>query len=195
MFHPESRCYVDDTNTCSDSKSSTEGAPYNWSCLACKDRGAFITNIANLDSFWSFHFHCQLNEWWKWTVNSFTESNLLFPAPIATTTLAPDTSSGREWEIRFWFECLKIRTNICLCGSLESHAIKMIGNIDVWSAIWEIKNSPDCLNLEKFYANMTTSNCPVMSMRQLWHTMVVPEIHLDFCLISSDWYFTQKNPV
>merc|ERR1712037_250723 len=30
-------CYVDDSNTCSDSKFSTEGSPYNWSCKACEE--------------------------------------------------------------------------------------------------------------------------------------------------------------
>jgi len=28
-------CYVDDSNTCSDSKVSNYGSPYNWSCQAC----------------------------------------------------------------------------------------------------------------------------------------------------------------
>merc|ERR1719234_688625 len=30
-------CYVDDSNSCSDSKFSTEGSPYNWSCQACRE--------------------------------------------------------------------------------------------------------------------------------------------------------------
>merc|ERR1711962_1292430 len=30
-------CYVDDSNNCSDSKLSTEGAPFNWSCQACHE--------------------------------------------------------------------------------------------------------------------------------------------------------------
>ena len=30
------RCYVDDSNTCSDSKLSKEESPFNWSCQACQ---------------------------------------------------------------------------------------------------------------------------------------------------------------
>ena len=37
LHHLLLRCYVDNSNTCSDSKFSTEGSPYNWSCQACKN--------------------------------------------------------------------------------------------------------------------------------------------------------------
>ena len=30
------RCYVDDSNTCGDAKSSSFGAPFSWSCQACQ---------------------------------------------------------------------------------------------------------------------------------------------------------------
>merc|ERR1719193_335749 len=30
-------CYVDDFNTCSDSRYSNYGSPYNWSCQACRE--------------------------------------------------------------------------------------------------------------------------------------------------------------
>ena len=36
------RCYVDDSNTCSDSKLSNYGSPYNWSCQACRGEFSYI---------------------------------------------------------------------------------------------------------------------------------------------------------
>ena len=30
------RCYVDESNTCGDAKSSSFGAPFSWSCQACQ---------------------------------------------------------------------------------------------------------------------------------------------------------------
>ena len=41
------RCYVDDSNTCSDSKFGDEGSPYNWSCQACTGEYIFLDAIAS----------------------------------------------------------------------------------------------------------------------------------------------------
>ena len=44
LYHLLLRCYVDDSNTCSDSKFSTEGSPYNWSCQACRGKYHVLPN-------------------------------------------------------------------------------------------------------------------------------------------------------
>ena len=41
------RCYVDDSNTCGDAKSSSFGAPFSWSCQACQslaNKGESLTS-------------------------------------------------------------------------------------------------------------------------------------------------------
>ena len=32
------RCYVGDSNTCSDARTSVKGAPFSWSCQACRNK-------------------------------------------------------------------------------------------------------------------------------------------------------------
>ena len=47
---PISRCYVDDSNTCRDARPSSYGAPYSWSCQACRskakeEKGECLTSV------------------------------------------------------------------------------------------------------------------------------------------------------
>ena len=37
-YHDVRRCYVNHTNTCIDVRPSTNGAPYSWSCQACRGK-------------------------------------------------------------------------------------------------------------------------------------------------------------